>query len=817
MWKKGENGETYKVVKATDGSELIYDLDKLEMHDLEGNKAYYKNGEHIYEEAGTGKLFRKTKKGKEYIDTTNANQSAFQKVMAKKDELVTTVKKKVSEIKKKLGKEEDSVIVSNNKKTVKEKNKFLGKEKLDSGLSDWKTAVDGEKYKIVKATDGSELKYSLDKLEMVDVEGNKAFYRNGEHVYQEASTGKIFRKTKKGKEYIDTGLEVKQPRKSLLEKIFGKKETETSKWHTDENGELYKVGKAADGTEIKYFLDKTEMFDAEGNIGKYKNGEYIFEDADGNLFRRTKKGKEYINSTNETKVTAKQKVSTKANELLTTTKSKISDIKSKVANNAVKPVFTNVGDFVKNSAQTVKKIPGKIGSGISKIFKTTKKKTLEIKQKIGDSVVVKGTTKAGQFLKEKFISAKNTVKKIPGSIKNKVESVVDSIGKVSKEKYKQLKEKLQGDTKTTDSNVAKFVKQQLHDKEVVDECVQLMVKKYGNLDEGISRLIEYSEKGDYNIFTRDYGVRDKMKSITGISINGYLQELYYKVNNGEIVLSPSTYGRLHYTLSSNITLNMNLLAEANAYYGDLSSTARKLVKDEMYSYQCKVLTSGKGDENFVQQFLNKAYSKNPAAAKELLDFFNTGYGNALFKDMTVNEAIAIFNYTLGSTQLQKYLGTGNFTPNPHSSAQILSKAQADLTIKHLDKALSKGPILKQDQVFYSGIDMHKLKYWGISDEADLYGRVGKTFTVDNYISASPFEKGAFDMETTWKIKASKGSKVGAYINEISAYSDSPIEYEFLFKRNAEVRIDNVYKDPYTGKTVVEATIVDFRKEGRNVK
>lgn len=129
------------------------------------------------------------------------------------------------------------------------------------------------------------------------------------------------------------------------------------------------------------------------------------------------------------------------------------------------------------------------------------------------------------------------------------------------------------------------------------------------------------------------------------------------------------------------------------------------------------------------------------------------------------------------------------------------------TINGIDRALKKGEILQENRIFHRGDSYDNLKHWGFPDYKSLKAFEGNVFTCNNYISTGVSKEGSFDKMVEWKFKCDAGRNYGAYINEISEYYKSPIEYEFLIKRGANIRIDKVTLK--NNKTYVDATIIDF--------
>ena len=120
-------------------------------------------------------------------------------------------------------------------------------------------------------------------------------------------------------------------------------------------------------------------------------------------------------------------------------------------------------------------------------------------------------------------------------------------------------------------------------------------------------------------------------------------------------------------------------------------------------------------------------------------------------------------------------------------------------VKDLDSTISKFPLNKDITVF-RGVNVdaveNLLKENKISKYSDL---VGKTYKDNGYMSTSAIKniEQFGSKKVQMELQIPKGIGKGAYINELSGFTDE--EYEFLIKRGSEFEIlevkeDNIYGD-----------------------
>ena len=188
--------------------------------------------------------------------------------------------------------------------------------------------------------------------------------------------------------------------------------------------------------------------------------------------------------------------------------------------------------------------------------------------------------------------------------------------------------------------------------------------------------------------------------------------------------------------------------------------------------------------------------------------------DTLMKRLTVKEAHDIYIYTGGTSITQQFLGEKVLASNGK-----ITKEQMIDYINTLDSALEKGADLKNNQIFNRGMTWEQMQKWGFSDYDVLKASEGTTFNCKNYISTGVTKEGSFnDREVLWRIKCDAGKNYGAYVNEISKWANNKNEFEYIMKRGAQIKIDNVDKvdllidNPEHGITYIDATILGFKPE-----
>ena len=123
--------------------------------------------------------------------------------------------------------------------------------------------------------------------------------------------------------------------------------------------------------------------------------------------------------------------------------------------------------------------------------------------------------------------------------------------------------------------------------------------------------------------------------------------------------------------------------------------------------------------------------------------------------------------------------------------------------KHIDSAISrfelKENITVQRGVMEDALDEIIEKY-NISNNSEL---IGKVFHDEGYASTTVLSGNpvATEKPVLFEISVPSGVGRGAYINELSGFTDA--EYEFLLKRGADYTITDVEEDIESGKIVVK--------------
>lgn len=289
-----------------------------------------------------------------------------------------------------------------------------------------------------------------------------------------------------------------------------------------------------------------------------------------------------------------------------------------------------------------------------------------------------------------------------------------------------------------------------------------------------------------------------------------IQKILNELNNNNTKSITKKLGALKYVESylkknskAKKYLDLKTLQDIQSNYGVIPT--KTFEKIENFFNEC---IAGKikvnQNENFVTAFAKTSGSEY--ILNSLLKYANSDVGQSFLSRLTVGEAIAVYNYTVGSGVFQRFVGTGKYDKYSLNS-NINSYYEAKMNVDYLDSALEKGKGLTQNQIFYRGDDFGKiLKFCGFKNYESLKNSIGKTFVCKSYLSSGVSEDGAFSGNIKWKIKCDAGKKYGAYINEISHYSKSDMEYEFLFRRNSKIRIDGV-KKAYDGTIYLDVTIL----------
>lgn len=276
-----------------------------------------------------------------------------------------------------------------------------------------------------------------------------------------------------------------------------------------------------------------------------------------------------------------------------------------------------------------------------------------------------------------------------------------------------------------------------------------------------------------------------------------IQKILNELNNNNTKSITKKLGALKYIesyLNKNSKakkyIDLKTIQDIQSNYGVIPSKTYN--KIEKFFKKCinKKITVNQ-NENFVTAFANIYGSKD--ILDPLLKYANNEVGQSFLSRLTVGEAIAVYNYTVGSGVFQRFVGTGQYDKY-NMNSNINSYYDAKMNVDYLDSALEKGKGLTKNQIFYRGDNFDTiLKFCGFKNYESLKNSIGKKFVCKSYLSTGVTKDGAFGGKIEWKIKCDAGKKYGAYINEISHYSKKDCEYEFLFRRNSKIRIDDVKK------------------------
>lgn len=239
------------------------------------------------------------------------------------------------------------------------------------------------------------------------------------------------------------------------------------------------------------------------------------------------------------------------------------------------------------------------------------------------------------------------------------------------------------------------------------------------------------------------------------------------------------------------------------------------IKEERSNNPEKTKSSSKKDtsENekpvLVETGKQKKGSKIPAEYKT----FKTGEdaNSAFYYDDEKMGLLAKKNSSYGQWQkslssdekeaISAYAGSYYQDINDHLRGIVDLSADKNIPtiVKDLDSTISKFPLNKDITVF-RGVNIdaveNLLKENKISKYSDL---VGKTYKDNGYMSTSAIKniEQFGSKKVQMELQIPKGIGKGAYINELSGFTDE--EYEFLLKRGSEFEIlevkeDNIYGD-----------------------
>lgn len=378
---------------------------------------------------------------------------------------------------------------------------------------------------------------------------------------------------------------------------------------------------------------------------------------------------------------------------------------------------------------------------------------------------------------EEYLMSKINIKEIT-TLENAIDLSIKEKGlKITDELRKKYRNELKNehyDIITRKGNSRKFVIEYMN-KEIknIDDAIELTMMSAGKTSKDLKKynlICEQLAEGNLNCITNDNGARAVVENIYNLKAKKYLD---LKTND----LIFKEYGGL----SFDAELELMPILEA----------CSKACCDNQ--------------ENFISYILKSDISKE---AKE--EIKNLSKYNSWMNRLTVDEAAAAYSYTVGSGPFNIYLGQNKFEKHDYRLDINTEEKLKDKILK-LDRALEKGQILKKNKVFYRGSKYEHLKAMGLPDNFEELSKMeGKTIPWNSYISTGVSKEGSFDQPIEFKFKCPAGKKYGAYINEISHYWNAEIEYEFLIKSGAQVRLDKITEKE--GKTFIEATILGFKGE-----
>ncbi len=532
--------------------------------------------------------------------------------------------------------------------------------------------------------------------------------------------------------------------------------------------------------------------------------------------------------------------------------SKILDLKD-----AIKNFNSNVTSKIKNKVDT-STVKQKVTDSVSNIkneLDNSKVKFSNIKSSFGDNVDVELKNLEKEY--NDLLSWKASEKfkldeamynvygdKIGGNpYKQNMQHMKELEGKISKLKNSSLKQNLDNPSKKQKFNDYIYItKNKFNDsitntKNKINTAKNIINQSSSNFKNYVNgKFNNINLKITSNLKNVNYKLSSGLKTLSGTAINlkTKLKSIYEyninkikakKMNNtafDNFYANQSANSQIYSSVSSSLDLPESIVelvdvSEVYARYGRLNDNNRDSVLKILYSFDNKIQKNSIGNMSFAEYVLNSGIIKDPVDIKDFIDFYNNTSAKSGISNLTVNEVIAIYNYTKGSSNIQSFVGN-NLTWNPPKPynlpyAPIKNAQEAYENVYYLDSALSKGNYLSDDQLFFSGLEPDKLKLWGIGKGTlksvydDLKSKIGKEITVHNYISTSPFKEGSFNQyNVEWRIKAFKGQQPGTYVNEISHYVNNDDEYEYLLKRNLKYKPIDVRME--NGKVVVDLEIVD---------
>lgn len=337
---------------------------------------------------------------------------------------------------------------------------------------------------------------------------------------------------------------------------------------------------------------------------------------------------------------------------------------------------------------------------------------------------------------------------------------------------------------------------------------QAAINVYNNVVDKMSKgngIYNYFEYANYVMNCKKNGV-DYFRNDQYLSVSTQLEQLKNQFSSSKKYLSLKTKTEIFNYFG---TMSDLMYAQVINAIKDISSqsfhpiSGYDLEKIKDINYLNFLLA--KPSQNIVNYLSSISYNGqviNLNDKQQIINYFEKSFQGKFISKLTVKEVLAIYEYTVGSGTVLRYL-TGE-----KNGLRIKDTVVLDNIIEGLDSAILKFGGLRKNMILYRGDDFRKLslwKGWKVSNFSDLQSYVGKVVTCDTYMSTGVSEKGSFQGEAQWRIKAPIGTK-GMYINDLSHYFDEDIEFEYLIKRGSKFRIDRVYK--VGGTTYIDAKVVE---------
>ena len=293
-----------------------------------------------------------------------------------------------------------------------------------------------------------------------------------------------------------------------------------------------------------------------------------------------------------------------------------------------------------------------------------------------------------------------------------------------------------------------------------------------------------------------------------LEIQNQLQQLLNQFSFQKKYFSLKTnYDIFKYFGNIGDTLFPQLISEVErmSSYSQTPISAQDLAKVKDINYLEYIFANP--TQNLANYLNSMGYANNGINnwnKQSIINYLKSSQQGEFLSKLTVNEVLAIYEYTCGSGTILQYL-TGTPIQNYF---RIKDPYKLNCIIEGLDSAIKKFGGLKNNMILYRGDDFKKLslwKGWNVSKPSDLLNYVGKVIPCETYMSTGVSEFGSFSGEVKWIIKAPIGTK-GAYVNDISKYFSNNIEFEYIVNRGSKFRIDEVYMK--NGIVYIKAKIVE---------